>query len=143
MEMYPIAWAQSSPGRKPLSTWWWRGIPEEEASWEKIEDLIKAAVKFQVLKVVPYDIVEYVLDDNHDSDFLHLVLVSVRNQSTNRQNTHLFRQPEMMGAAVYQDLHVIHLNDLHAGLIETLRHYTVSALVVSSTPGRVQDKDMM
>ena len=78
------------------------------------------------------------------------MLVSVRKQSTNRQNTHLFRQPEMMGAAVYQDLHalklgiyVIHLNDLHAGFIETLRHYTVSALVVSSTPGRVQDKDMM
>jgi len=56
----------------------------------------------------------------------------------------------MMGAAIYQDLHalklgiyVIHLNYLHAGLIETLRHYTVSALMVSSTPGRVQDKDMM
>lgn len=56
----------------------------------------------------------------------------------------------MMGAAIYQDLHalklgiyVIRLNDLHAGLTETLRHYTVSALMVSSTPGRVQDKDMM
>ena len=55
----------------------------------------------------------------------------------------------MMGAAIYQDLHalrlgiyVIHLNDLHAGLIDTLRHYTVSALVVSSTPVCVHDKDM-
>ena len=55
----------------------------------------------------------------------------------------------MMGAAIYQDLHalrlgiyVIHLNDLHAGLLDTLRRYTVSALVVSSTPGRVHDKDM-
>jgi len=49
----------------------------------------------------------------------------------------------MMVAAVYRDLHALKLGIYVIRLNKRLRHYTVSALVVSSTPGRVQDKDMM
>lgn len=86
---------------------------------------------------------EYVLDDTIMTVTFCTLCWYLCKTNLQVDRIHTSWQPEMMGTAVYQDLHALKLGIYIIRLNERLFATIVSALVVSSTPGRVQDKDMM